>query len=99
MDEKCGFVYIMASKRNGTLYIGITSDLVRRVHEHKTDAVGGFTKDYGVHWLVYFEYIERIDVAIAREKQLKRWRRKWKLELIEKTNPDWDDLYEAIRSW
>jgi putative endonuclease len=86
----------MASKRNGTLYIGVTNDLVRRVFEHKNDLVDGFTKRYQVHNLVYFEHTNASLSAITREKQLKKWNRKWKLELIEKFNPDWKDLYEEL---
>ncbi len=90
------YVYILASKRNGTLYIGVTNDLVRRVYEHKSDFVEGFTKKYQVHDLVYFEQTDDVEAAIAREKQLKKWNRAWKLELIEKSNGDWRDLYPAV---
>jgi putative endonuclease len=90
------YVYILASKRNGTLYIGVTNDLVRRVHEHKSGLVEGFTKRYGVHSLVYYEQCEDIESAIQREKRLKFWHRKWKIRLIEEANPDWKDLYECI---
>jgi len=90
------YVYILASKRNGTLYIGVTNDLVRRVYEYKNNLVKGFTSKYNVHRLVYYEDTNDIDVALNREKQLKKWRRKWKLELIEKMNPDWRDLYNEI---
>ena len=90
------YVYILASKRNGTLYIGITNDLLRRVHEHRTGIAGGFTKRYGVKRLVYFEQTPNVAAAITREKQLKKWNRKWKIELIEKTNPYWRDLYEDL---
>jgi putative endonuclease len=93
---KSGFVYILASKRNGTLYIGVTSDLIKRVHEHKTNAAPGFTEKYHVHTLVYYEHAENIVSAIEREKQLKKWNRKWKLELIEKENPEWRDLYPEL---
>jgi putative endonuclease len=89
-------VYIMASKRHGTLYVGVTSDLVRRVYEHKTDALEGFTKKYGVHSLVYYESTEDVETAIQREKQLKNWQRAWKTALIERSNPDWRDLYEDL---
>jgi putative endonuclease len=89
-------VYILASQRNGTIYIGVTSDPVKRVWEHKSDLVEGFSKKYGVHTLVWYELHETIEAAIAREKQLKGWRRQWKLELIEKMNPDWRDLYADI---
>ncbi len=88
--------YILASKRNGTLYIGVTSDLVKRVWEHRNNIVEGFTKRYGVHQLVWFEMHEGMESAIEREKQLKEWKRKWKLELIESTNPNWKDLYSTI---
>ncbi|MEO0428265.1 MAG: GIY-YIG nuclease family protein [Pseudomonadota bacterium] len=90
------FVYIMASKRNGTLYIGVTNDLVRRVHEHRTDARPGFTRRYGVKRLVWFESAECPRAAIQREKTLKKWRRDWKLALIERTNPGWRDLWPEI---
>ena len=89
-------VYILASKRNGTLYIGVTSDLVKRVWEHNSNVVEGFTKRYGVHRLVWYELHENMDSAIQREKQLKEWKRQWKLELIEDTNPNWLDLYPMI---
>ena len=90
------YVYILASKKNGTLYIGVTSDLVKRVYEHKNNLVDGFTKSYSVHLLVYFEQTNDIESAISREKQLKKWNRKWKLELIEKDNPQWNDLYNEL---
>ncbi len=90
------FVYILASKRNGTLYVGITGDLRRRVYDHKNDVREGFTSKYGVHLLVWFEVHENAESAITREKRIKKWRRAWKLELIEKENPDWQDLYEKI---
>jgi putative endonuclease len=89
-------VYILANGRNGTLYIGVTNDLARRVSEHKLDAVEGFTKRYGVHTLVYAEFHDTMPLAIEREKQMKKWRRGWKIELIEKSNPAWRDLYEDI---
>jgi putative endonuclease len=92
-DNNQYFVYILASRRNGTLYIGVTSDLIKRVYEHKSDLVDGFTKRYAVHDLVYFETVDDIDSAIAREKQIKRWNRVWKVRLIEKLNPHWRDLY------
>ena len=90
------YVYILASKRNGTLYIGVTNDIIRRVYEHKNNLIEGFTKKYNVHQLIYFEQTNDIESAIKREKQLKKWNRKWKLELIEKQNPKWNDLYEEI---
>ncbi len=89
-----GWVYILASKRNGTLYIGVTSDLANRIYEHKQKLAPGFTKKYGVDKLVYYEPFDRIDDAIAYEKRLKAWKRQWKIELIEKANPQWRDLYE-----
>ena len=89
-------VYILASKRNGTLYIGVTSNLVKRIWEHKNNAVDGFTKRYGIHQLVWYELHETIDSAITCEKRLKNWQRKWKLELIESVNPNWLDLYSTI---
>ena len=89
-------VYILASKRNGTLYIGVTSDLQKRSWEHKNDLLEGFTKKYGVHQLVYFELHDKMVSAITREKQLKKWNRAWKLELIEQGNPDWKDLWQEI---
>ena len=81
------FVYILASKRNGTLYIGVTNDLIRRVYEHKNNLIGGFTNKYNVHRLVYYEQFDNIEYAIQREKRLKKWNRTWKLKLIEKENP------------
>jgi putative endonuclease len=86
------YVYILASKRNGTLYIGVTNNLERRLYEHKNNLVEGFTKKYSVHNLVYFEEVNDVNAALQREKQLKRWTRKWKTELIEKENPEWRDL-------
>ncbi len=88
------YVYIMASKRNGTLYIGVTNNLVRRVSEHKNHILKGFTSKYKFHHLVYYESTDDISRAIEREKQMKKWKRKWKLELIESVNPDWQDLYQ-----
>ena len=89
-------VYILASKRNGTLYVGVTSDLVKRVQEHRNNLVEGFTKRYGVHELVWYELHETMESAIQREKRLKEWKRKWKVQLIQKTNPNWKDLYPLI---
>ena len=89
-------VYILASKRNGTLYVGVTSDLIQRIWQHKSDEIEGFTKKYGVHTLVYFESHESMDDAILREKRLKKWNRDWKIRLIEESNPNWSDLYEDI---
>ena len=96
MSTKQPCVYILASQRNGTLYIGVTSDLIKRVWEHKNNCVEGFTKKYGVHQLVYFEFHDDMVSAITREKQLKKWKRDWKLRLIEEQNPDWKDLYEGL---
>jgi putative endonuclease len=89
-------VYILDSKRNGTLYIGVTSDLVKRIWEHKNNMVKGFTKRYNVHQLVWYEIHESMESAIQREKRLKEWKRAWKMELIEKTNSDWQDQYHTI---
>jgi putative endonuclease len=93
MKQPC--VYLLASQR-GTLNLGVTSDLIKRVWEHKQDSVEGFTKKYGVHDLVWYEQHEDMPTAIAREKTLKEWKRAWKLELIEKMNPEWKDLYESL---
>lgn len=90
------YVYILESQPNGTLYIGMINDLVRRVWEHKENVVEGFTKKYGVHTLVYYEQTEDVMAAIQREKQLKKWNRGWKLRLIERDNPDWKDLYMTL---
>ena len=92
----CYFVYILASRRNGTLYVGVTNDLVRRMSEHKGKLVPGFTRKYGVDKLVYFEEYGSILEARARERILKRWNRAWKIALIEKTNPQWRDLTEEL---
>ena len=86
----------MASKRNGTLYIGVTNDLIRRIYEHKSGIIEGFTKKYKIKILVYYEIHSDINEAIKREKALKKWKRDWKIELIEKTNRQWDDLYNQI---
>ncbi|MBN8572112.1 MAG: GIY-YIG nuclease family protein [Ignavibacteria bacterium] len=90
------FVYILTNKRNGTLYIGVTNNLLRRVKEHKDKIVKGFTEKYNVDKLVYYEQTENVHSAISREKILKKWERKWKLELIEKENPEWKDLYYEL---
>jgi putative endonuclease len=90
------FVYILASQRNGTLYVGVTNDLVRRIYEHREKLIEGFTSQYNVTRLVWFDQTASIEEAIAHEKRLKRWQREWKIALIEKTNPNWDDLYEGI---
>jgi len=89
-------VYILASQRNGTLYIGVTSNLIKRVWEHKNDFSDGFCRKYSVHKLVYYELLDTITEAIRREKQLKKWRRQWKLELVEKRNPNWNDLWDDL---
>jgi len=96
MNVKYYYVYIMASRRNGTLYVGVTSGLKKRVYEHKNDLVQGFTQKYGVRMLVYYEQTTNVESAIRREKQMKEWKRKWKLELIEKMNPEWRDLYGEL---
>ncbi len=96
MNHHTYYVYIMASKRNGTLYIGVTNDLIRRVYEHKNNLVKGFTNKYRVHKLVYWEQSENIESALQREKQLKIWKRQWKLALIEEHNANWQDLYEQL---
>ncbi len=89
-------VYILASQKNGTLYIGVTGNLVQRIWQHKNDLVEGFTKRYGIHMLVYYELHSDINSAITREKQLKKWNREWKLGLIEQNNPQWQDLWLTI---
>ena len=94
--EKSGYVYIMASQRNGTIYIGATSDLVRRVWQHRNGVVPGFTRKYGCKLLVWFEAFDTIDAARQRELQMKEWRRRWKLRVIEEKNPEWNDLYETL---
>ena len=93
---RSSYVYILASKRNGTLYVGVTSDLVRRIWEHKNDAIDGFTKRYRVHTLVWYEEHGSIEDAIQREKNVKEWKRAWKIELIQRSNPLWQDLYPGI---
>jgi putative endonuclease len=90
------YVYILASGRNGTLYVGVTNDLIRRLYEHRNDLVAGFTKQYRTHDLVYFEVHDDVREAIAREKRLKRWHRAWKIELIEKQNAGWKDLWPML---
>jgi len=89
-------VYILASKPNGTLYVGVTNDLARRISEHKSDAVEGFTQRYAVHTLVYAEFHDTMPLAIEREKHIKKWRRDWKVALIENENPAWRDLYQEL---
>lgn len=91
-----GFVYIMASGRNGTIYIGVTSDLVKRVWDHRTGAVAGFTRQYGCKWLVWFAVFADIQDARACELRMKKWNRAWKLRVIEENNPQWNDLYPSI---
>ena len=91
-NQKTYYVYIMASKKNGTLYIGVTSDLVKRVYEHKNELIDGFTKKYNVHDLLHYEVTYDIGAALLREKQLRKWKREWKMNLIEKENPGWKDL-------
>jgi putative endonuclease len=92
-DELQPAVYILASSRNGTLYVGVTSDLCSRIAQHREGSIAGFAKKYGVKILVWFEHLGTMPDAILREKQLKEWKRAWKLELIERSNPDWRDLY------
>ncbi|MEA1014331.1 GIY-YIG nuclease family protein [Sphingosinicella sp. LY1275] len=94
--EKSGSVYIMASRRNGTLYIGVTSDLAKRAWEHREGLIGGFTRRYGCKLLVWYQAFDSLDEARRRELQMKEWRRAWKIELIEKLNPAWRDLYEDL---
>ncbi|TMJ03949.1 MAG: GIY-YIG nuclease family protein [Alphaproteobacteria bacterium] len=94
--ERYFWVYILASRIGRTLYIGVTNNLIRRLYEHRTDVVAGFTKKYGVHRLVYYEQFFDAGNAIRREKRLKKWSRAWKIRLIEQTNPNWDDLYPLI---
>jgi putative endonuclease len=96
MGNRRPCVYILASRRNGTLYVGVTSDLAHRVSEHRSNVVDGFTQDYGVQRLVFVEFHETMEGAIVREKRLKKWRRAWKLELIEQHNPQWCDLYDEL---
>lgn len=93
MNQKQFCIYILASKRNGTLYVGVTSNLKNRILQHKTKVIKGFTEKYNVTILVYYELHENAESAITRERDIKRWYRKWKLELIEKSNPNWKDLY------
>ena len=96
VPEKQFFVYILASRKHGTLYIGVTNDLLRRVHEHREGLLPGFTRRYGVKHLVYYETFQDIRDAIHREKVLKEWRRDWKISLIEQSNPEWVDLYHGL---
>ena|SRR5437588_6953528 len=94
--ERSYWVYILASRIGGTLYIGVTNDLIKRTYQHRTKLTGGFTKRYGVIRLVYFEQFSNVEAAIRREKRLKKWKRDWKIRLIERENPDWADLYRGI---
>lgn len=96
MKEHNYYVYILASKRNGTFYTGVTNDLIRRVAQHKQGKIEGFTKEHNVNMLVYYEHTSDIQAAITREKLVKKWRRAIKMEAIERMNPDWDDLYFSL---
>jgi putative endonuclease len=98
-DPGVYYVYILASRKHGTLYIGVTNNLIRRVYEHRSDVVRGFSARYQVHLLVWFESYDDMTMAITREKELKKWRRDWKVNLIERSNPEWVDLYPALASW
>jgi putative endonuclease len=92
------YVYLLASRKHGTLYVGVTRDLIRRAYQHRTHAAKGFTSRYNVHLLVWFETYDDPLNAIAREKEIKKWRREWKINLIERSNPEWIDLYETLAS-
>ena len=96
MTEKQPAVYLLASQRNGTLYTGVTSDLIKRIWQHRNEVTEGFTAKYQVHFLVWYEQHASMETAIAREKQIKKWRRAWKIDLIEKMNPQWRDLWPEI---
>jgi putative endonuclease len=96
LTDKNYYLYIVASNKNGTLYIGVTGDLVKRTYEHKHNTVDGFTRKYNVHNLVYYETYKDIEEAILREKQMKKWNRKWKVRIIEENNPEWKDLYNEV---
>jgi len=96
MKEYNYYIYILANKKNGTLYIGVTNNILKRTFEHKDKKIDGFTKKYGISKLVYYEHYKDIESAITREKYLKKWNRKWKINLIEKENKNWEDLYEKI---
>ena len=98
MDERTYTVYILASRRNGTLYVGVTNNLGRRAYQHRTGSGSQFTAKYSVKMLVWYEHYNDVNEAIAREKQLKKWERKWKLALIEAFNPEWADLYERLNA-
>ncbi len=94
--EKQYYTYILTNRKNGTLYIGVTNNLIKRIYEHKNNLVKGFTKKYNLHNLVHYENFNEINEAITREKRMKKWKRQWKIELIEKNNPTWEDLYSEI---
>ena len=94
--EKSYYVYILEKERNSTFYAGVTSDLVKRIYEHKNELADGFTKKYGIKTLVYYEAHTEIEEAIKREKRLKKWNRPWKMRLIEQMNPEWNDLYDEL---
>ncbi|MBL1433694.1 MAG: GIY-YIG nuclease [Gammaproteobacteria bacterium] len=94
--SKQPYVYILASKKNGTLYIGVTSNLAQRIWQHKNNQTPGFTQKYNIHNLVYYEQHETMESAITREKQMKKWKREWKIKLIEENNPSWEDLWQQI---
>ena len=96
MNGKHYYVYILSNKRNGTLYTGITSDLIKRIWQHKNESAEGFTKQYGLKRLVHFEQYQDVKEAILREKRIKKWNRQWKINLIEQNNPNWDDLYQKL---
>ena len=96
MNKEKYFIYILASQRNGTIYVGLTNNLIRRIYQHKNNLLEGFTKNYSVHNLVYYEEYNDVNIAISREKQIKKWNRNWKIQLIEKNNPLWRDLYEEL---
>ena len=98
MNEKKFYVYILAKARNSTFYVGVTSNLPKRIWEHKNEVADGFTKKHNIKFLVHYEAFDDAENAIRREKRLKKWNRTWKMRLIEETNPDWNDLYEQICS-
>ncbi|MFA6547925.1 MAG: GIY-YIG nuclease family protein [Candidatus Magasanikbacteria bacterium] len=91
------YIYILSNQKNGVLYVGVTNNLLRRIHEHKQETIEGFTQKYHIHNLVYYEQYDDVRNAITREKQIKKWNRKWKTELIEKDNPEWNDLYPTLK--
>ena len=97
--ERHSYVYMLASRRGGALYVGVTSDLIKRVYDHRQGNISSHTKKYGIYTLVYYEQHTDIEEAIKREKQLKAWKRQWKIELIEKHNQEWEDLYDEIAAW